>query len=91
MAHSINSMAYYGEEPWHGLGHKIPAQANAAEMIVAAGLDWEVEARGARGAQKDKKGQFSKIRDRAQAATRCGGTRDPAGRREPILRAAPES
>ncbi len=60
MAHNIDSMAYYGEVPWHGLGCEIPARAKTAEMVVAAGLDWEVEARGARGAKKDKKGRFLK-------------------------------
>jgi phage/plasmid-like protein (TIGR03299 family) len=42
MAHNIDSMAYYGETPWHGLGTSIPARANASQMIVAAGLNWEV-------------------------------------------------
>lgn len=59
MAHNINSMAYYGKEPWHKLGHAIPARATSGQMIVAAGLDWEVTARGARGAGKDKKGRYS--------------------------------
>jgi hypothetical protein len=42
MAHNIDSMAYYGEMPWHGLGTSIPARANALQMIGAAGLNWEV-------------------------------------------------
>ena len=60
MTHNINSIAYYGETPWHGLGRSIPDRADAAGMIVAADLDWEVEARGARGAVKDQKGRYSK-------------------------------
>lgn len=59
MPHNINSMAYYGEKPWHKLGQAIPARATSGQMIVAAGLDWEVTARGARGAGKDKKGRYS--------------------------------
>jgi len=52
MAHNINhgNMAYVGEEPWHGLGKRVPANVSAEEMIKAAGLDWLVEKRPARGA-----------------------------------------
>jgi hypothetical protein len=32
MAHNIDSMAYYRERPWHGLGTSIPERANALEM-----------------------------------------------------------
>ena len=52
MAHNINrgNMAYVGAEPWHGLGKRAPADVSAEEMIKAAGLDWLVEKRPARGA-----------------------------------------
>lgn len=52
MAHNINrgNMAYVGEVPWHGLGKRVPANVSAEEMIKAAGLDWLVEKRPARGA-----------------------------------------
>lgn len=38
-------MAYAGEEPWHGLGTKVPPDLTPAQMCEAAGLDWEVETR----------------------------------------------
>lgn len=60
MAHNVDSMAYYGDVPWHGLGKQIPARANSDQMIVAAGLDWDVESRPARGAKKDEKDRFSR-------------------------------
>lgn len=42
MAHAILSMAYRGETPWHGLGNKVSDIPTVDEMLVAAGLDWEV-------------------------------------------------
>lgn len=42
MAHAILSMAYRGETPWHGLGQKIEGIPTVDEMLVAAGLDWNV-------------------------------------------------
>ncbi len=56
MAANVDSMAYHGEVPWHGLGTQIPADVSSVEMIVAAGLDWLVEKRAARGASKLRNG-----------------------------------
>jgi phage/plasmid-like protein (TIGR03299 family) len=50
MAHNVQTMAYYGNTPWHGLGKKIEERATSEEMIKDAGLDWVVEKRPARGA-----------------------------------------
>jgi phage/plasmid-like protein (TIGR03299 family) len=57
MAHNIDSMAYYRDTPWHGLGTSIPKRANASEMIGAAGLNWEVAMKPIPniGAQADKR------------------------------------
>jgi phage/plasmid-like protein (TIGR03299 family) len=35
-------MAYARAVPWHGLGRKVDGLQTAAEMLEAAGLDWEV-------------------------------------------------
>ena len=42
MAHNVETMAYAGEVPWHGLGKKVPADLTSDQMLHAAGLDWEV-------------------------------------------------
>jgi phage/plasmid-like protein (TIGR03299 family) len=48
MAHMIETvngkaqMAYAGDVPWHGLGTKVPADLTPAQMLEAAGLNWNV-------------------------------------------------
>lgn len=42
MSHEVEQMAYVGEQPWHGLGTKVPQGITTDEMLKAAGLDWEV-------------------------------------------------
>lgn len=43
MSHEMESMAYLGQTPWHGLGHKLEQAATVDEMTTAAGIDWAVE------------------------------------------------
>ena len=45
MAHAVETMAYAGELPWHGLGVKVEDNLTPDEMLVAAGLDWTVSKR----------------------------------------------
>lgn len=42
MAHLVETMAYAGEVPWHGLGVRVPADLAPAQMLEKAGLDWTV-------------------------------------------------
>lgn len=42
MAHMIETMAYAGEVPWHGLGKQVPHDLSPEQMLKAAGLDWTV-------------------------------------------------
>ena len=42
MSHNVETMAYAGETPWHGLGVSVGNDLSAQEMLVAAGLDWQV-------------------------------------------------
>jgi len=43
MSHEIETMAYAGEVPWHGLGNPVTNEMSPSEMMVAAGVDWEVQ------------------------------------------------
>jgi phage/plasmid-like protein (TIGR03299 family) len=61
MPANVQTMAYYGEVPWHKLGTAVPKGVTAAQMIRAAGLDWKVDLRPARGAREiNRKGEFSR-------------------------------
>lgn len=61
MPANVQTMAYYGEVPWHHLGIPIPKGVTAERMIQAAGLDWEVDLRPARGARIiNKKKEYSR-------------------------------
>jgi phage/plasmid-like protein (TIGR03299 family) len=61
MPANVQTMAYYGEVPWHGLGKQVPKGLTAEQMIRAAGLDWDVELLPARGAREiNRKGEFSR-------------------------------
>jgi len=42
MAHNVETMAYAGEVPWHGLGTKVNADVSVEDMLGAAGLNWGV-------------------------------------------------
>ena len=43
MAHNVETMAYAGAVPWHGLGKQVPSDLSPDQMLKAADLDWTVE------------------------------------------------
>lgn len=43
MPANINSMAYVGETPWHGLGNRLTEEADADTWRIEAGFDWTVD------------------------------------------------
>jgi len=43
MAHEVETMAYAGALPWHGLGVPVSNDLTPAQMQQKAGLDWNVE------------------------------------------------
>ena len=61
MPANVQSIAYYGKVPWHKLGTQVPQGVTAADMIQAAGLDWRVDLKPARGAKViNNKGEYSR-------------------------------
>jgi len=45
MSHEIETMAYAGEVPWHGLGTKVSADLAPKQMMEMAGVNWKVAKR----------------------------------------------
>ena len=43
MAALVETMAYAGEVPWHGIGTEVPSDVSPDQMLKFAGLDWEVQ------------------------------------------------
>jgi phage/plasmid-like protein (TIGR03299 family) len=41
--HLVETMAYAGEKPWHGLGRKLPANESIDVWKRSAGMDWQIE------------------------------------------------
>jgi len=65
MAHKVETMAYAGELPWHGLGVPVSNDLTPAQMQQKAGLDWNVEKVDAFvniGGQQVKTGQQALVR-----------------------------
>jgi len=66
MAHMVETMAYAGEVPWHGLGVKVNDDLTVDEMIEAAGLNWTVSKQPTFyriGDEEISTGKFALIRD----------------------------
>ena len=42
MSANVETMAYAGQVPWHGLGHKVGKDVTPEQMELVAGLDWKV-------------------------------------------------
>ncbi len=43
MTANVETMAYAGQVPWHGLGVKVSNDLSVDEMLEAAGLNWKVK------------------------------------------------
>ena len=43
MVAAVETMAYAGEVPWHGLGTKVSNDISIDDMLRESGLNWNVE------------------------------------------------
>jgi len=43
MSHLVETMAYVGQTPWHGLGSQLPENQPLDVWAKAAGMDWRIE------------------------------------------------
>lgn len=82
MAHMVETMAYAGQTPWHGLGDKVSGDLTPQEMRIAAKADWTVSKRpvhfDAAGKMIQIPGQFAIVRDSDQSVlTMVGSTYKP--------------
>ena len=41
--HLVETMAYAGEQPWHGLGNKLAPGQSIEQWKQSAGMDWRIE------------------------------------------------
>ena len=42
MAHELETMAYVGQTPWHGLGNALPAKQPIEVWAAQSGMDWSI-------------------------------------------------
>ena len=47
--HLVQSMAYVGEQPWHGLGTRLAPDQPLEIWAKQAGMDWQIESRRVQG------------------------------------------
>lgn len=83
MTDAVETMAWSGETPWHGLGHKVANNLTPGQMLKAAQLDWKVEKRklmypSAKGPAIEMPGRFALVRSNDdKALTIVGATYKP--------------
>lgn len=83
MTDAVETMAYSGQTPWHGLGAQVSNKLSPEEMLKAAGINWKVSKQKiqiADGQFKGKPvpGKFALVRDTdGRVLTTVGSTYKP--------------
>lgn len=57
MAHFVETMAFVGQTPWHGLGNQLPQNQPIEVWAQQAGMDWRIESSNVSYMAKNERGQ----------------------------------
>ncbi|MDH2566666.1 DUF932 domain-containing protein [Acinetobacter baumannii] len=57
MAHFVETMAFVGQTPWHGLGNQLPPNQPIEIWAQQAGMDWRIESSNVSYMAKNERGQ----------------------------------
>ncbi|MBI0421783.1 DUF932 domain-containing protein [Acinetobacter sp. ACIN00229] len=57
MAHQIETMAFVGQTPWHGLGNQLPQNQPIEIWAQQAGMDWRIDSSNVSYMAKNERGQ----------------------------------
>lgn len=57
MAHQLETMAFVGQTPWHGLGNQLPQNQPIEIWAQQAGMDWRIESSNVSYMAKNERGQ----------------------------------
>ena len=57
MAHLVETMAFTGQTPWHGLGNQLTRNQPLEVWAQQAGMDWRIESSNVSYMTKNERGQ----------------------------------
>jgi len=57
MTHQVETMAFVGQTPWHGLGNQLPQNQPIEVWAQQAGMDWRIESSNVSYMAKNERGQ----------------------------------
>ncbi|MBJ8505302.1 DUF932 domain-containing protein [Acinetobacter seifertii] len=57
MAHQVETMAFIGQTPWHGLGNQLPQNQPIEVWAQQAGMDWRIESSNVSYMARNERGQ----------------------------------
>lgn len=77
MAHQIETMAFIGQTPWHGLGNQLPPNQPIEVWAEQAGMNWRIESSNVSYMAKNERGQSVIMPYEEQRVLYRSDTHDP--------------